>query len=95
MHAQVWWQTAHARANHAEPAGGARQSWSTRGSSDTARSHTLRAWLMKRCRISISAYLSHTLALVYVTSSVRSQTLRARRKSFCPSSHIAYCAARA
>lgn len=34
------------------------QSWSTRGSRETARSHTLRAWLTKRCRISISAYCS-------------------------------------
>ena len=31
-------------------------SWSMRGSSVTALSHTLRAWLMKRWRISISAY---------------------------------------
>ena len=75
--------------------GAAHHSWSTRGSSDTARSHTLRAWLMKRWRISISAYFSQTLGLVYVTSSVRSHTLRARRKSFWPSSHVAYCARQA
>ena len=69
----------------------AHQSWSTRGRRETARSQTLRAWLMKRWRISISAYLSQVVALVYETSRARSQTLRARRKSFCPSSHCAYC----
>jgi len=34
------------------------QSWSTRGSSVTARSQTLRAWFTNRFAISISAYLS-------------------------------------
>ena len=39
------------------------QNWSIRGKSETARSQTLRAWLMNLCFISISAYLSQVLAL--------------------------------
>ena len=66
------------------------QNWSIRGISVTARSHTLRAALMWRLRISISAYLSHSVEFRWSTSSARSYTERARSKSRCASSKDAY-----
>jgi hypothetical protein len=50
----------------------------------------LRAWFTKRFAISISAYLSQMETERWWWSSARSQTLRARAKSFWLSSHFAY-----
>jgi len=66
------------------------QNCSMRGISVTARSHTLRAALMCRLRISISAYFSQSVVLRWSTSSARSYTERARSKSRWASSKDPY-----
>mmetsp|Transcript_28040 Transcript_28040/g.78647 ORF Transcript_28040/g.78647 Transcript_28040/m.78647 type:complete len:201 (+) Transcript_28040:879-1481(+) len=63
---------------------------SMRGSSWTARSSTLRAWLTNSFLISNSAYRSQSSPERPSTSRARSKMLRARSYSLCSSSNRAY-----